>query len=228
MPMENFLVKKLGIQKNSIIFNQACKKLWGSDHFLDEMTVILSSERKIGESEFAFIGETTFLREYYKDNTIISWSHCSTNDLEFWQKMPIILEENYVQQILIVFGLDQNNIQYFYINKEQNIEEKYYFYEGNSCKSKELKTYLQNEINIVLTPIKAVMLWKDAQNVFINGKMQKTPSIKFWYFVIHPTNDASIRLLPQYTEIKKGHVFYVPLKELFSQLDEEKINFIKL
>ena len=77
MPMENFLAEKLGIQDDDVIFNQACKKLWGSDHFLDEMTVILSSERKIGESEFVFIGETTFLREYYKDNTIISWSHAS-------------------------------------------------------------------------------------------------------------------------------------------------------
>ena len=63
--MYDFLTNKLDLQKNSIIFQKTCKELWGNNHFLDEMTVILSSERKISCEKTVFIGETTFLREYY-------------------------------------------------------------------------------------------------------------------------------------------------------------------
>ncbi|MFQ6723225.1 MAG: hypothetical protein ACLRFH_02365, partial [Opitutales bacterium] len=231
LPIQKFLAKKLKLQNNKGILETRHKDLWqnkDNNDSLDEMTIILESERKIGEVEFVFIGETTFLREYYHDNAIISWSHFPARDLEFWQKMSAILQENYVQQTLFLFDLEQNNIQYFYIDEHQSIQEKYYFYKGNSYKYKKLQNYLQNELNIVHIPIEAIMLWENTQNVFLGGKIQKTPNIQFWHFIAYPTSDVSISLLPKYTEIKKEHDFYAQLKELFGQLDEEKINFIKL
>ena len=61
----------------------------------------------------------------------------------------------------------------------------------------------------------------NTQNIFIGGKIQKTPNIQFWHFIIYPTSDISISLLPKYTEIKKQHDSYLTdLKELKRQLDE--------
>ncbi|MFQ6723176.1 MAG: hypothetical protein ACLRFH_02100, partial [Opitutales bacterium] len=124
--MYDFLTNKLDLQKNSIIFQKTCKELWGNNHFLDEMTVILSSERKISCEKTVFIGETTFLREYYQDDTIISWSHNSAKNIDFWQKMSAILNKNYVNKVLKnkQFGFEKSNIKQFEFDQNQEINKE--------------------------------------------------------------------------------------------------------
>lgn len=113
--MQDFLANKLNLKDGIGILDDKYLNFWGNeenDDFLDEMTVILGSEREIEDNIFNSIGETTFLREYYNDNTIISWSHFSAKDIKFWKKMIIILEKNYVNEVLKSFSLKCGNILY--------------------------------------------------------------------------------------------------------------------
>ena len=106
-PIQTFLCEKLEIEKNSTILKEECTKLWQNDDVddsLDEMSVILGSNRKIGDNISTFIGETTFLQEYFGDNSIISWSHNGAHDYEFYREgMNILLESEYVECVLNAF-----------------------------------------------------------------------------------------------------------------------------
>ena len=113
--IQEFLIKKLNLKTNAYILQEKYKKFWeneGFDDSLDEMTVILGSKRRIDLTKTVFIGETTFLREYYDDDSIISWSYYSTNDIDLWQNSSILLDKSYV-----------NNVQefFFFMDKIQEI-----------------------------------------------------------------------------------------------------------
>ena len=115
MPIQSFLAIKVNLLNNADILQEKYEELWkniGVDDSLDEMTVILGSQRKIGSLPSPFIGETTFLQEYYHDDSIISWSHYPAHLINFWQKMPILLEKFYVKKVFswIGFGLNLSNI----------------------------------------------------------------------------------------------------------------------
>ena len=94
LPVQKFLAKKLKLQNDKGFLEEKYKDFWQNgknDDSLDEMTVILGSKRLISLSKNVFIGETTFLRDYYQDSSIISWSHYSVESMKFWQKMVTIL-----------------------------------------------------------------------------------------------------------------------------------------
>ncbi|MFQ6723137.1 MAG: hypothetical protein ACLRFH_01900 [Opitutales bacterium] len=147
----DFLTSKLNLSKDNIIFQKTCKELWGNNHFLDEMTVILGSGRRIGEAEFVFIGETTFLREYFQDNTIISWSHDSARNINFWQKMSVILNKNYVNEIFEsnCFCVCELNMQHVCINLNLNLEiqKNYLFKYNNSLPFKDCIKAIEKNMN---------------------------------------------------------------------------------
>ena len=127
--MKNFLIEKLGLQKDNIIFTIECKNLWGANKFLDEMTVILGSERRIAFRKIAYISETLFLQEFYNDPSIISWSHFAAHSIEFWKKMILILGKSYVNNIITYdkFGLTLSKLRLFSYQKCQNVNHKYHF-----------------------------------------------------------------------------------------------------
>ena len=201
--MEDFLAKKLGIQKNSIIFNQEYKELWGNNHFLDEMTVILGSERKIGELEFVFIGETTFLQEFYDNNTIISWSHDSAKNIDFWQKMSVILSKNYVNEIFKDnrFGFAGTSVQNVYININQKIEKIYSFKHDNSLPFK-------NYIKEVEKYIKKNLNYGKTVRISVLSEINKSKNLQV-FEILKTSKKHNINLLPKYytTIYLEGYTF---------------------
>ena len=71
--MQDFLSQKLQLEDSMGILKNNYLTLWGNennDDFLDEMTVILGSKRKIDLRRTVFIGETSFLQEFYDDGSI--------------------------------------------------------------------------------------------------------------------------------------------------------------
>lgn len=73
--IQDFLFQKMNLRNNTDILKKQYKKLWENDDFddsLDEMTVILGSKHEIEDNIFKSIGESTFLREYYNDDSIVS------------------------------------------------------------------------------------------------------------------------------------------------------------
>ena len=113
--MQDFLANKLKLKNNVGVLSDKYLSLWGDkekDDSLDEMTVILGRKRQIDLNKKVYIGETRFLREYYKDKSIISWSHESARDLKLWERMRLLLSKDYVTQILSrsKFGLKKSKI----------------------------------------------------------------------------------------------------------------------
>ena len=107
LPMQEFLCDKLKILPTDSCLQKEYKELWqnyASDDSLDEMTVILGSNRKISESEEVFIGETTFLQESCQDESIISWTHFEAHNSKCWQQAAPLLEKNYVKEVLEKFS----------------------------------------------------------------------------------------------------------------------------
>ena len=149
MPIQSFLAIKVNLLNNADILQEKYEELWkniGVDDSLDEMTVILGSQRKIGSLLSPFIGETTFLQEYYHDDSIISWSHYSVSSIEFWEKMYVILEKGYVNNILDrkEFGLDFSKIKSV-TNKETPVPKMEASITGDKA-----KTSLEpNKLNLV-------------------------------------------------------------------------------
>ncbi|MFQ6723445.1 MAG: hypothetical protein ACLRFH_03520, partial [Opitutales bacterium] len=232
-----FLMQKLGLQKSEEILQSKYKVFWQNgknDDSLDEMTVILGSERRIGEVEFVFIGETTFLREYYHDNTIISWSHDSAKNIDFWQKMSIVLQKKYVKNVFNAckFNLNTLNIQAFMLDKDQNLLEKYYFYEGNTTQLEDLQKYLQTEVYANGIAQKTTVLLKNRSVFCSGGKFIKKVEKEFWNFVIYATKSSSIRLLPKYWKLEeqnnKTQNYYYHLNDKFNTLSKNEIIIIKL
>jgi len=75
------------------------------------MTVILSNCRNISDSENIPIGETTFLREYYENNKIVSWTHYGAHDYNFLRDgLNTSLDSAYVEFVLNKFGLDPSEL----------------------------------------------------------------------------------------------------------------------
>lgn len=219
----------MNLRKDNIIFAQKYKNLWGELKFLDEMTVILGSKRKINCNKTVFIGETTFLQEYYNDNTIVSWSHYSARELEFWQKMFIGLNKNYVNEVLKdnQFGLDELNVQYFEISdfEKQKMKQVYYLYEGNSAQGEDFKMKVKELINSYKTSIEITILWET--EIKFNHQKYK----QFWQFVVLKTNNSTIQLLPKCSVCKEKidpQNLYYFLENRFDQLNENEINIISL
>lgn len=83
LPIQAFLKQKLNISQDNFCLKEEYIKLWQNynlDDSLDEMTVILKSDRKT-KNKITSIGETTFLQEFYNDPTIVSWAHNSAHDI---------------------------------------------------------------------------------------------------------------------------------------------------
>ncbi|MFQ6722868.1 MAG: hypothetical protein ACLRFH_00480 [Opitutales bacterium] len=119
LPTQTFLAKKLKLKDGIDILNDNYLDLWGNkdnDDFLDEMTVILQSKRRISLEEVVYVGETIFLQEYYHDDSIVSWSHYSAKDNEFWEKMYVLLEKNYVNKALNGFKLKSGVLNLIHVD----------------------------------------------------------------------------------------------------------------
>ena len=137
------------------------------------ITTLVKPVQYINDSspiDLTFLGKTTFLREYYHDNTIISWSHDSAKNIDFWQKMSIVLQKKYVKNVFNAckFNLNTLNIQAFMLDKDQNLLEKYYFYEGNTTQLEDLQKYLQTEVYANGIAQKTTVLLKN-RSVFCSG-----------------------------------------------------------
>ncbi|MFQ6723443.1 MAG: hypothetical protein ACLRFH_03510 [Opitutales bacterium] len=191
IPMQKFLMKYLQLNKYSKLLRQKYKALWqngSNDDSLDEMTVILGKQRIIGKFEKVFISETTFLREYYKDNTIISWSHDSARSANFWKEMAIILNKTYVGQVLKGnrFGSDKSNIQEVYFNKKFLTISKF-FYEGVGG-YKCLAGIVNKKVNQLIMPGIVEIIGRKGNN---EEKIER--------FEVFANENLKIRLLPKYS-----------------------------
>lgn len=146
--LQEFLRQKIRVDGTDLIFG-AQRKLWensGRNDSLDEMTAILESKRKISDKEEVSVGETTFLREHYKDPSIISWSHEDAHDIIFWTKnMPLLLKEDYVESVLRSFSLDPSNIPDFRL--ETVFEVKFCTCFGSSQNKPYFMDYLKRVIH---------------------------------------------------------------------------------
>lgn len=191
--MQDFLANKLNLKNGIGILDDKYLNFWGNeenDDFLDEMTVILGNERKIEDDDFVFIGETTFLMEFYKDNTIISWSHFSAKDINFWKNMSIILREKYVQTILEKFDLLKMSL--LKVNPKHSLKKFFYqFYNTTrSARNKE-------RINVQ----KFFELHKNnLDTIFVHFNIEKVNK-EFYIQRKINLNNKIIRLLPKYIEV---------------------------
>ena len=192
--MKNFLIEKLGLQKDNIIFTIECKNLWGANKFLDEMTVILGSERRIAFRKIAYISETLFLQEFYNDPSIISWSHFAAHSIEFWKKMILILGKSYVNNIITYdkFGLTLSKLRLFSYQKCQNVNHKYHFEYTNRS---DMDVFLQDVENT----IKHLMMKSLQKIVLIKGMRMEKVAEKIEKFEILQSNEG-IALLPKYSK----------------------------
>lgn len=114
LKMQEFLIEKLNISKQSLCLKSKYAELWQNEQMedsLEEMSVILGSFRNVDEKKNCFIGETTFLREYYEDPKIISCSHDNACVYEFFKtKMNVLLCQEYVNCVLETFQLQSVNL----------------------------------------------------------------------------------------------------------------------
>lgn len=170
--------------------------LWGNrnnDDFLDEMTVILQSKRKIAFGKNVYIVESTFLQEYYHDDTIVSWSHYFSRNYEFWDKMHILLKEEYVNRTFEKFGLRRNvllQIQVSYAT--ENFDCMHYFIKYSERKIKKQ----QMQENFCIEPV-------ILKNIFVAFELvDGTQEIYFQWNFIH--KQRIIKTLPKHINLKKN------------------------
>ena len=118
--IQKFLCQKLELEESSIILKDTYKEFWENPYdndeeglkdlgdSLDEMATILCSKHEIGQGKWEKIGETLFLREYYKDKKyedLISWSHYDVTARMIFDKNKILLNSVYVKEVLEKFSL---------------------------------------------------------------------------------------------------------------------------
>ena len=197
--MQDFLANKLKLKNDIGILSNKYLTLWGNkdnDDFLDEMTVILGSKRQIALNKKVFIGETTFLREYYKDKSIISWSHDGAHELRFWERMGLLLGKDYVTQILAnsQFGLNKSKVASFYIDDHAgiNFEKKEY---RNSFEYPAIKKNAKSKI--------IELIKKKKVGCFFLKDNRRSKEKKIEVIEILKTKKSNVHLLPKcYRSIK--------------------------
>ena len=150
--MQKFLMQHLKLDDCCKVLALKYKALWqnkGNDDSLDEMTVILQSKRQISFNETFCIGETTFLQEFYDDDSIVSWSHYSVNSVKFWKKMSVVLGKEYVNNVFNCFYFLTLNLLETHDNShKENCVFKTYKIKRSDKKKTETKvqTYINSQI----------------------------------------------------------------------------------
>ncbi len=195
--LQIFLMNKIDITSENLILNSKYN-LWGNpgkNDSLDEMTVILNSKRKINQINTAFIGETTFLQEYYENSEIISWSHFEAHNSKYWKQSAPLLEEDYVEEVLSFFSnLNPCNISY----TETKIKEQFitnirplfskmdlffYFLTKESINNKSFLTKINIEVKF---------------EAFGYNKPRE-----YWQFIVYPDIEDK-KILQKYKQIDKS------------------------
>ena len=192
---QSFLVKKLKLKDGIGILENEYLDLWGNrdnDDFLDEMTVILQSNRKIALGKIVYIGESTFLQEYYQDNSIVSWSHYFSRNYEFWNNMDILLKKEYVNGIFEKFNLRKNILLQIQVNYAiENFDYMHCFVKYSERKIKKQ----QMQKNFCIEPV----IPRNTFVVFetLDGRQE----IYFQWNIIHKGH--MVKTLPKRTHSKK-------------------------
>ncbi|MFQ6723528.1 MAG: hypothetical protein ACLRFH_03955 [Opitutales bacterium] len=200
LTIQNFLKNKLNLSETDLCLKEEYKKLWQNgtnDDSLDEMTVILSSNRQT-EKGIVNIGETTFLREYFKNDKIISWSHFSAHSSKFWKDVIILLEKNYIEAMQKTFSVIEN-VEDFTISEEIETKQQIILNIGFGLEQfSNFFNFLREEaLNIRENCVIKI-------NLDINLKatgFKKQP--EYWQFAVYPQlKKKNIKILPLFSKLK--------------------------
>ncbi len=201
LTIQNFLRNKLNLSETDLCLKEEYKKLWQNgtnDDSLDEMIVILGGFREISDKTSVLIGETTFLREYFKNDKIISWSHSSAHSSKFWKDGIILLKKNYIEVMQKTFSVIEN-VEDFTISEEIETKQQIILNIGFGL------TQFSNFFNFLREEalnIRGNCVIKINLDINLKATGFKKQS-EYWQFAVYPQlKKKNIKILPLFSKLK--------------------------